>query len=275
MKKCIIFGAAGNGERLFEKVSKRYEVIAYTDNNPEKWGGCCNGIKIINPKDIRYMDYDMVVIASMPGLKSIKDQLIKIGLEESLIDDSFVFGPIESRRVFLRDFSSFEFCNDAQVAEAGVFEGDFAGIINHYFPKRRLHLFDTFQGVDFRDVSKEGPLSHVKVGDYNNTSVELVMSRMEYPENVTIHKGFFPETAENVKGPFCFVNLDMDLYEPTLKGLEFFSNKMVPNGGILVHDYFSVDFLGPSKAVDRFLAENSKYAKYPIGDGISILIVGF
>lgn len=39
MKKCVMFGAAGNGERLYSKVCQRYEVIAYTDNNQQKWGG--------------------------------------------------------------------------------------------------------------------------------------------------------------------------------------------------------------------------------------------
>lgn len=39
MKKCVMFGAAGNGERLYSKVCQRYEVIAYTDNNQKKWGG--------------------------------------------------------------------------------------------------------------------------------------------------------------------------------------------------------------------------------------------
>lgn len=40
MKKCVMFGAAGNGERLYSKVCQRYEVIAYTDNNQQKWGDC-------------------------------------------------------------------------------------------------------------------------------------------------------------------------------------------------------------------------------------------
>lgn len=61
-----------------------------------------------------------------------------------------------------------------------------------------------------------------KCGDYNNTSVELVMKKIPYPENVVIYKGYFPESARKNKEEFCFVNLGMDLYEPTYNGLIFF-----------------------------------------------------
>lgn len=275
MKKCIMFGAAGNGERLYSKVKQRYEVLAYTDNNSSKWGAECNGVTIIEPKQILNTDFDVIVITSMPGLESIKKQLIEMGISENNIDDAFVLGPIESRRIFLEKFASFNFGEDVEVAEAGVFEGDFAKWINHYFPDRILHLFDTFEGFDSRDVSKEGSMSRVKAGDYNNTSEELVMTKMEYPDKVIIHRGFFPETAKKINSYFCFVNLDMDLYEPTYEGLKFFADKMVKNGAILVHDYFSTDFYGPRKAVDKFIAEQGRFSLYPIGDGISILITGF
>lgn len=46
MKKCVMFGAAGNGERLYSKVCQRYEVIAYTDNNQQKWGGTATPKKL-------------------------------------------------------------------------------------------------------------------------------------------------------------------------------------------------------------------------------------
>lgn len=275
MKKCVMFGAAGNGERLYSKVCQRYEVIAYTDNNQQKWGGYCNSKEIVPPDDLKKLQYDIVAITSMPGLESIRGQLLSMGLDESIIDDSFVIGPLESRRIFLKDFSSFIFPANACVAEAGVFEGDFAKHINACFANRTLHLFDTFEGFDERDIQKEGSLSKVKAGDYDNTSEAIVMKKMINPKMVKIHKGFFPESARGIDDEFCFVNLDMDLYEPTYQGLEFFAPNMVKNGAILVHDYFSTDFYGPNKAVNEFVDKNSKFSIYPIGDGISILITGF
>lgn len=238
-------------------------------------GGYCNSIRIVEPEKLKELLYDTIVITSMPGLESIKAQVISMGIDESRIDDSFVIGPLESRRIFLENFASFDFPSTVSVAEAGVFEGDFAKWINVYFPDHALHLFDTFEGFDERDILKEEGLSSVKVGDYNNTSQNVVMKKMIHPEKVKIHCGYFPDTATGIDDVFCFVNLDMDLYEPTYRGLELFSGKMVKNGAILVHDYFSADFLGPKKAVDEFVMNHEDYSIYPIGDGISILITGF
>lgn len=154
--------------------------------------------------------------------------------------------------------------------------GDFARWINTYYGNQTLHLFDTFEGFDQRDIVKEEGLSEAAVGDYSNTSVEAVLEKMPNPDKVVFHKGYFPETAFDIKDSFCFVNLDLDLYKPTYEGLHYFEDKMVPGGVILVHDYFATNFQGPRKAVDQFICEtNGRYAKYPIGDGISIMITGF
>ena len=101
------------------------------------------------------------------------------------------------------------------------------------------------------------------------------MNKMKFPQNCVIRQGFFPETAIGIEEKFCLVNLDMDLYRPTLMGLEWFKDKMVSSGCILIHDYFTDNFTGVKRAVEEFLAENNKLYKLPIGDGISIAIVGF
>jgi O-methyltransferase len=44
------------------------------------------------------------------------------------------------------------------VAELGVFRGDFAKFINMSFPDRKLYLFDTFEGFDKKDIEVE----HIK-----------------------------------------------------------------------------------------------------------------
>ena len=122
-------------------------------------------------------------------------------------------------------------------------------------------------------------MSNAVVGDYRNTSVELVMSKMPFPEMCIVHKGYFPDTA--IGNPveqetFCFVNLDMDLYEPTYQGLRFFSNRMEHNGIILIHDYFADNFEGPRQAVSCFMKEIGQNLQIlPIGDGISVAICGF
>ena len=280
MMKAILFGASGGGQRLYEEISSKYEILAFVDNDERKWGKTLKGIPILEPSKCACEDfqYDRLIITSAPGLSSIKRQCLEMGVFEDKIITSYVEAPLESRRIFLEKFSKLiEMQGDkGECAEAGVFEGDFAKWINQYFPDRKLFLFDTFVGFDMRDIVKEKPFSNAKSGDYNNTSIELVMEKMLYPQNCIISKGYFPQTAEGITEKFCFVNLDLDLYEPTYNGLLFFENKMTENGIILVHDYFADNFRGPKEAVNRFLHENKRKIKIlPIGDGISVSLSGF
>lgn len=278
MEKAICFGAAGGARRLYSEIVEKYDVIAFTDNDARKWGNKIFDVPILSPEQCLELEYDAVIITSAPGVESIKKQCLELNIPERKIITSFVTAPLDSRRIFLEKLSLLqqEVDNNVEVAEAGVFEGDFARWINRYYLNRKLHLFDTFEGFVQKDIQEENGLSQAEAGDYANTTIEKVMEKMPYPDKVEIHKGYFPDTARDIKGKFCFVNLDMDLYEPTYQGLLFFENKMVSNGVILVHDYFAENFKGPKKAVDRFIQEkNGKYQIYPIGDGISIAVVGF
>lgn len=266
----------GGGYRLYKEISARYEVIAFTDNDKNKWGKTLWDIPIYAPSKCIYdLDYNCLIITSAPGMTSIKEQCIQMGVQEEKIITSYVEAPLESRRLFLEGFSKLirEQSEDGECAEVGVFEGDFAKWINFYFPDRMLHLFDTFEGFDKRDIIKEGNYSKAKQGEYNNTSIELVLKKMYCSQKCIIHKGYFPETAQGIGNRFCFVNLDVDLYEPTYNGLCFFHDKITENGIILVHDYFTENFKGPKYAVDRFVSEHKNRVKiFPIGDGVSIAL---
>ena len=279
--KAICFGAAGGGIRLYDDICHKYEVIAFADNDKRKWGGTLLGKNIFSPEYcLKHLKYDHVIITSAAGLENIKKQCLNMGVEENRIITSYIELPVESRIEFLKCFAKI-YCDKTQgsVAEAGVFEGDFAKEINRFFPDRNLHLFDTFSGFDKRDIQKERGMSNAVEGELGNTSVESVMSKMPFPEKCIVHKGYFPETAignQVEQETFCFVNLDMDLYEPTYQGLVFFSKRMEHNGIILIHDYFADNFEGPRQAVSCFMKEIGQNLQIlPIGDGISVAICGF
>ncbi len=55
------------------------------------------------------------------------------------------------------------------IAELGVFRGFNASVLNHFFPDRRLYLFDTFEGFDPRDVKVDEQLGY-KTEHYHNFS---------------------------------------------------------------------------------------------------------
>ncbi len=58
-----------------------------------------------------------------------------------------------------------------------------------------------------------------KAGDYSNTSVEFVLSKIKHKDNYKIYKGYFPKSAREVNEGFCFVILD--LFEQPIKDYNF------------------------------------------------------
>lgn len=234
-KKVVCFGAAGGGVRLFEAISNKYEIICFTDNDSLKWGTTLNGVLIKSPDEALQEEYDKVIITSAPGCDSICRQLQEMGVVQENLITSYVDAPLRSRVVFLESFAKLVLQKKIQgsCAEAGVFEGDFAKHINRVFSNRKLYLFDTFEGFAKEDVQveKEQGFSNSKAADYANSSIKLVSSRLPHLEQCIFYKGHFPETARGIEDKFVFVNLDMDLYQPTLSGLYYFYDKMVPGGG--------------------------------------------
>lgn len=134
------------------------------------------------------------------------------------------------------------------IAEVGVFWGGTARVICEAKLDRPLHLFDTFEGLP-----EPGRIdSAFRKGEYA-CSLENVQSYLSAFSGVHFYPGFFPETAAPVTHrKFSFVHLDVDLYESTLKALEFFYPRMDPGAIVISHDY--VVFPGVRNAFDEFFA---------------------
>ncbi|NML65334.1 methyltransferase [Hymenobacter sp. RP-2-7] len=159
------------------------------------------------------------------------------------------------------------------VAELGVYQGDFAKRLNQLFPDRQLYLFDTFEGFADQDVSTE-KASGFSTGEqsFANTSVELVLRKMPHPQQCIVKKGFFPATAADVDDTFCFVSLDADLYDPILEGLRFFYPRLALGGYIFVHDFNNDEYRGARQAVTEFCrAEGIGFTPLPDSGGTAVL----
>jgi O-methyltransferase len=138
-------------------------------------------------------------------------------------------------------------------AELGVYKGITANMIFEMDKSRILHLFDTFEGFSETDLQHE----NVQGGKYttkefSDTSAESVKKYINGGESIVFHKGYFPETAKGLENEtFAFVNIDADLYLPTIEGLKFFYPRLSPGGVIFIHDY-NHNWEGARKAVDEF-----------------------
>ena len=305
MKKVAIFGAGGYGEKIwaFLQGNEEYEIVCFFDNDEKKQGHTFCGFRIVKPQDYNTVSSDIIVIAigDYVDRMSVYRQLESMGIPISKLQMPYELIGIahaldyprgiahalgNSRVQWLRAFANWSYAEGitGNTAEVGVFRGDFAGYMNEYFYDRMIYLFDPFDIADFHsdDLDSEPMLSEFfkeKLHNFANCSVEVVMSKMAHPEKCIIKQGWFPESAEGIDDVFCFVNLDADLYRPTLEALRFFWDKITPGGGILVHDYFynnnsKIRFPGVKQAVDDFEAECCvKLPRTVIGDYCSIFIV--
>lgn len=258
-------------------------IFFLTDNDPKKWHtklvvtleNTTYAFDIRPPEEIKKTRFDSIILGTMLGYESVLTQLDSLGVPLHKIEHIHLRVIIEARINFLKDFA--KICKErhisGDVAEVGVYQGEFAKQINACFPDAILFLFDTFEGFDKRDLEFESKdVRELGQGHLDNTSIALVMSKMLHPDNVVIKKGYFPETITGLeKRSFCFVNLDLDLYKPTKDGLDFFYPRMQRGGVILVHDYFGEGLPGVKQAVDEFCKQHNVFVM-PIGDTISVAI---
>lgn len=290
--RVIIWGCGDFGRRVFPNLmsSDKYEVVAYTDNNEKLWGQRFLSIPIIAPVQLMSKAFDMllIVVSSPSAAEQIRAQVMQLGVPQdkvvnAFMDLRFMELFVDQRISFIGGYAGWIASREmvGNVAECGVFRGDCAKFINYYFPDRKLYLCDTFEGFDNNDMQYEKANSKIFEKScfsdrafFVETGSDFVMGKMPYPQNVIIRKGYFPESMQNVEDKFCFVNLDMDLYIPMLNGLRFFWDRMVSNGCILLHDYFSDVFKGVKQAVDTFERERGVWiVKTPVGDGCSMALL--
>ena len=137
-------------------------------------------------------------------------------------------------------------------AELGVYKGDSANIIHLMDSTRNFHLFDTFEGFQQEDLDIEtGKAATYTTHNFADTSIERVKKKL-ISDKFFFHKGYFPDTTHDINDEkFALVNMDVDLYNPTKAGLEYFYPRLSPGGVIIVHDY-NPDWPGIMKAVDDF-----------------------
>lgn len=114
-----------------------------------------------------------------------------------------------------------------EMAEVGVFRGGSAKLIHDAIPEKALHLFDTFEGSPETNDSVD---RRFHKGQFACT-LQDVREYLGGLSNLYFHKGLFPSTAASVAGrQFCFVHLDVDLYQSTRDALTFFYPRMNQGG---------------------------------------------
>lgn len=159
-------------------------------------------------------------------------------------------------------------------AECGVFRGMSSLLLcraeratHPGFDGSGLFLFDSFERFSeptefdmIQTTDERGETAMQRPFPANSrlkTSLDEVKHALaEFPA-LEIRQGWLPGTLQQLpERTWSFVHLDVDLYEPTLGGLEYFYPRLCPGGIIITDDYATPRYPGARKAWERFCESN-------------------
>lgn len=274
MKTIIILGAGQFGHACASLINTSCtKLLAFGDNNASLHGSVLGKAPVMSVRDaVRLQpDYALIGVTDEERTNQLREQANGHGFQGEFLLLGELYRRFDIRSATLHRMADrlkhLGIPGDA--AELGVYKGDLAWQINSLFPDRTLHLFDTFQGFDARDIEEESQhnLSQAREGEFSDTSISFVRSRLPYPDQVLFHKGFFPETTAGLERcQYAFVSLDADLYSPILAGLEYFYPRLNPGGMILLHDYNNRRFQGAAQAVADYEKAHGRIPLVPLCD---------
>lgn len=205
------------------------------------------------------------------GVESYGDLFLK-DLDVEYIDDDYV--RLKCFELAVKELRKQNV--KGSVAELGVFRGEFAQYINMAFPDRKCYLFDTFEGFDANEALnevKKGNCTDAFINAYKQTDINIVLEKMQYPENLIIKQGFFPASINGLEDRFAFVSIDVDFEESIYQALQYFYPRLNEGGYLFVHDYNS-SLMGVEKAVIRYEEDmNVRLCKMPLCDANGTLVI--
>ena len=153
--------------------------------------------------------------------------------------------------------------------ECGCWKGHssfiLATLIAQSKKKIKFHIFDSFRGLS-KITKSDSELYKVNKKQKKNVRDQFISNEDFIKKHVLknfkfckTYAGWIPSRFEEIKNEkFSFVHIDVDLYEPTMKSLEFFFPRLVKGGIIVCDDYNSNIFNGAKKAWDKYF-KNIKF----------------
>lgn len=133
----------------------------------------------------------------------------------------------------------YQFCKhaislDGDVVECGTYSGGTAYLLAFVMKAKvngdkRLHLFDTFEGMPDIAVSERD--AHAP-GDFADTSLDYVRRRLQKFPFVEFHPGFIPDTFAEIANlnRFSFIHVDVDIYPTALECCKSFWPRLTQGG---------------------------------------------
>lgn len=148
---------------------------------------------------------------------------------------------------------------EGNTAECGAYKGAtsflICAFIKEYTQSKTHHVFDSFEGLS-KPTTKDG--DYWKAGNLTASEAVCKTNLSEF-DFVKYHTGWIPDRFAEVKEDrFCFVHIDVDLYQPTLDSITFFYERLNKGGIIMCDDYGFSTCPGAKKAMDEFFRDKTE-----------------
>lgn len=163
--------------------------------------------------------------------------------------------------------------------ECGVWYGMLSSAIMNYLNwnslNKHFYLFDTFCGIDDSQLTdnelKQGNISHFRKV-YEENIYEKVCNNFKEFDRVHVIQGSVPSILETVYiDSVSYLSLDMNNVTPEIAAANYYWDKIVPGGIILLDDYGFVSYEEQKRQFDIFAKERDTIVlALPTGQGIII-----
>ena len=132
MKTVVLFGAGQIGAMLSRLMGTEYRIACFADNYEGKWGTALAGIPVFSPQESLQRSPDCVCLCVLDGERAgqMEAQLRELGFEGELLrPDALKIFDARAATMRLLAEQIHEEKIPGDVAELGVFRGDFAALI--------------------------------------------------------------------------------------------------------------------------------------------------
>lgn len=163
---------------------------------------------------------------------------------------------------------------EGDFVECGVNTGAYSRAIVDYVDFNSLgkafYLFDTFSGLDEKQITENE--KKAGIADYlgNYKDVYQQVKETFSPFNVQVVRGRVPDTLGECKSEkICYLSIDMNVTEPEIAAANYFWDKIVKGGVIILDDYGFPPHINQKLAFDSFAKEKgTSILTLPTGQGI-------
>jgi O-methyltransferase len=187
-----------------------------------------------------------------PGWSRLYDEMARQWFQDEVVDARW-------RMWLLTRFARQARHLDGNFAEYGTYRGGCAWMLlstAELDDTRRLHLFDTFEGIPETNLSESERAAHFggRLADTTADYVRGLLSRWD--PIAQVHAGDVFDTVPAVDtGPLAFVHVDLNAAAPTRHVLEHAYERLVTGGIVVFDDYGFGGYEEQRREIDGFVRD--------------------